>query len=558
MDILAVLIDGYDGFEPLILDLKLPHNIALLLNVDYAQVDLVLTSLASVLNTTRTRSQLAHASLRDFLLDQSRSGKFHVDIGQYNLKFFYHVMNYIRASPAKPNFIRDIPWSPRRSGPKSLKSQQEDFDTLENQEQYRRSDLLYALSEFMRRISLTDDVQNELFGLPLDDIWNDSRQDPTDAYRAILHILHRISHKDDTRHRHLYINYLTVLEPLFRSDMDQLCLSPESDLTDALIVSLDIPSPYNSQNVLVTDPFWTSERCSFAQIFFGPNHTIFTGDDYARAAIRAILTLIPEYRDTCYHFSERHCRVAHNIGYYMGTVIVDRRNRLRDYKHRTGLQAVNNWSRTCRSLYIIYIMDSYQVRPKLPVPNRYISHTFKEKGKHDYRLRHASDQYTFSQRKLSMPRRRRVEKHQRGVTHHVYQRYDMLPLHKTVSSLLPLLLKNSLRSDELDALIERNLRHFEFGYTRYHRIRRAFSDYRLRTAHNEETLPMHSTSIDEQVLTEDGTCMNHINAQESETMILLTDRVINSDNTWNYYESNALGRGTLTLSSLLLVLFLII
>ena len=69
---------------------------------------------------------------------------------------------------------------------------------------------------------------------------------------------------------------------------------------------------------------------------------------------------------------------------------------------------------------------------------------------------------------------------------------------------------------------------------------------------------MHSTSVDEQVLTEDGTCMNHINAQESETMILLTDRVINSDNTWNYYESNALGRGTLTLSSLLLVLFLII
>ncbi len=44
----------------------------------------------------------------------------------------------------------------------------------------------------------------------------------------------------------------------------------------------------------------------------------------------------------------------------------------------------------------------------------------------------------FSQRKLSMPRRRRVEKHQRGVTHHVYQRYNMMPLHKTVSSLLPL------------------------------------------------------------------------------------------------------------------------
>ncbi len=54
MDVLALLIDGYHGFEPVILDLKLPRNIALLLNVDYAQVDLVLTSLASVLNTTRT------------------------------------------------------------------------------------------------------------------------------------------------------------------------------------------------------------------------------------------------------------------------------------------------------------------------------------------------------------------------------------------------------------------------------------------------------------------------------------------------------------------------
>ncbi len=65
----------------------------------------------------------------------------------------------------------------------------------------------------------------------------------------ILHILYSVNRKNDTRHQYLYITYLTMLEPLFRSDMNQFCSSPESALTDALIISLDIPSPYNSQNV---------------------------------------------------------------------------------------------------------------------------------------------------------------------------------------------------------------------------------------------------------------------------------------------------------------------
>ncbi len=95
-------------------------------------------------------------------------------------------MNYIQASPARPDFVRDTSWNSRSSGLKSLKSQQEESDVPENEEQYCRSDLLYALSEFMRRIPLMDDIQDALLGLPLDDIWNDSRQDPTDAYRAYL------------------------------------------------------------------------------------------------------------------------------------------------------------------------------------------------------------------------------------------------------------------------------------------------------------------------------------------------------------------------------------
>lgn len=528
MDILALLVDGYDGFEPRLLDLKLPRNIGLFLDVDYAKVHLVLTSLASVLSTTQSRSQLAHASLRDFLLDQSRSERFHIDIGQYNLKCFYRAMDYIRSPPARPNLIRDTSWKDPPVSV-SLDSRQQEFQ-LENKERYQRSDLLYVLSEFMRRIPLTDDIQDELLRLPLEDIWKNSHHDPTDAHRAILHILHRIRSQDYARPRHLYNSYLMVLEPLFRSDMDQYCLSSESALTDALIISLDVPSPYSSQNILVTDPFWTHERCSFAQILFGPKPTIFGGDDYTRAAIRAILTLIPQYRDPCNHFSERHCRIAHNIGYYMGTIIMDRRDRLGEHKHRKGLKAVRDWSRASRSLFTIYIMDSYQARATLPVPDRYIPHTFREARRHDYRLRHASDQYTFSLRKLTMPRRRRVEKHQRGVTHHVYQRYDMLPLHKTVSSLLPILLEKSSHSSELIALIEKNLRYFEFGYTKYHRVRRAFAEYLLRTTIGGEahTTEAASVPIDDEQIPEDGKYTNRIDTEEVETNILLQDDVKSS------------------------------
>ncbi len=53
----------------------------------------------------------------------------------------------------------------------------------------------------------------------------------------------------------------------------------------------------------------------------------------------------------------------------------------------------------------------------------------------------------------------------------------------------------------------------------------------------------HNTSIDEQVLTEDGASTNYTNAEESETNILLTDHVINSGNMGISYGSNAVGEG---------------
>ncbi len=197
LDILALLMNYF------VLGTTRPSDISQFLGVDPEDVDIVLSSLASITATNvHGHVSISHASLSDFLSDHTRGGNFHIAKSQYSARL-------------------------TRKGIKWIRSQRETSFTLD----------LVAISEEVfappRLLEFTEDLYQDLESLPLDLIEHHARlreqinrSGRQNIWKYLLFMFkwlqaQKIDNtviREDPRHQKLCISCAKRLKPLIVND----------------------------------------------------------------------------------------------------------------------------------------------------------------------------------------------------------------------------------------------------------------------------------------------------------------------------------------------------
>ncbi len=151
LDILALLL-GYFDFR----ETWRPSNISRFLGIDQEDVDIIISSLASITARSKSRKArherrvyISHASLNDFLSDRNRSGQFHINRAVYTTKLVHTGIKFLCSKKRGDG-----------TGPLPKKAALEFVEIFE------------AVTASPRPPQMSQDLYKDLLSLPLDLIWH--------------------------------------------------------------------------------------------------------------------------------------------------------------------------------------------------------------------------------------------------------------------------------------------------------------------------------------------------------------------------------------------------